>query len=142
MTLEEPTALTLDDKAALTSGENFWSTKAIGEIPAITVSDGPHGLRKPVSDELSAASVPATCFPPAAGLAQSWDAELIGRVGVALGEECRTEGVAVLLGPGVNIKRSPLGGRNFEYYSEDPLLTGAWRPRGCGACNRGGSARA
>jgi beta-glucosidase len=142
MTFEEPPVLTLDEKAALTSGANFWSTKAIGEIPAIMVSDGPHGLRKQTGDELGARSVPATCFPPAAGLAQSWDAELIGRVGVALGEECRAEGVDVLLGPGVNIKRSPLGGRNFEYYSEDPLLTGvlatAWvrglQSRGIGAC--------
>jgi beta-glucosidase len=142
MTLEEPTAFTLDEKAALTSGANFWSTKAIGEVPAVTVADGPHGLRKQSSDDLGAPSIPATCFPPAAGLAQSWDAELIHRVGVALGKECRAEGVAVLLGPGVNIKRSPLGGRNFEYYSEDPLLTGAlataWvrglQSRGIGAC--------
>ena len=81
-------------------------------------------------------------LPAGGGLAQSWDAELIGRVGIALAEECRAEGVAVLLGPGVNIKRSPLGGRNFEYYSEDPLLTGvlatAWvrglQSRGIGAC--------
>ena len=124
MTFEEPTALTLDEKAALTSGASFWTTKAIREIPAVTVSDGPHGLRKQSSDDMTSPSIPATCFPPAAGLAQSWDAELIGRVGVALGEECRAEGVDVLLGPGINIKRSPLGGRNFEYYSEDPLLTG------------------
>jgi beta-glucosidase len=142
MTFEEPPALTLDEKAALTGGASFWTTKAIGEIPAVTVADGPHGLRRQSSDEMTAPSVPATCFPPAAGLAQSWDAELIGRVGVALGQECRAEGVDVLLGPGVNIKRSPLGGRNFEYYSEDPLLTGAlataWvrglQSQGIGAC--------
>jgi beta-glucosidase len=142
MTFEEPSALSLDEKAALTSGANFWSTKAIGGIPAVVVADGPHGLRKQTSDALGALSVPATCFPPAAGLAHSWDAGLIRRIGVALGEECRAEGVDVLLGPGVNIKRSPLGGRNFEYYSEDPLLAGvlatAWvqglQSQGIGAC--------
>lgn len=131
--MQRGTKYTLDEKAALTSGAGFWSTKAIGDVPPVTVSDGPHGLRKQV-DEPSrrggghalglSPSKPATCFPPAAGLAQSWDPDLIERVGVALGEECRAEGVHVLLGPGINIKRSPLGGRNFEYYSEDPLLTG------------------
>ena len=124
MTLKSPPALTLDEKAALTSGANFWSTKAIGEIPAVMVSDGPHGLRKQISDEMSADERPGDVLPAGGGLAQSWDAELIGRVGVALGEECRVEGVAVLLGPGVNIKRPPLGGRNFEYFSEDPYLSG------------------
>jgi beta-glucosidase len=149
--MQPRTNLTVEEKAALTSGAGFWSTKAIGGIPAVTVSDGPHGLRKqadiPGHDDDGtlagglAPSKPATCFPPAAGLAQSWDPALIERVGAALGEECRAEGVNVLLGPGINIRRSPLGGRNFEYYSEDPLLTGvlatAWvtglQSRGVGA---------
>jgi beta-glucosidase len=134
--MQRSTKLTLAEKAALTSGAGAWSTKAFGDIPSVTVSDGPHGLRKQVDPAPSetadgdpdlglSPSKPATCFPPAAGLAQSWDPTLIERVGAALGEECRAEGVNILLGPGINIKRSPLGGRNFEYYSEDPLLTGA-----------------
>lgn len=133
--MQRSTEFTLEEKAALTSGAGFWSTKAIGDIPSVRVSDGPHGLRKqadvPAHGDAGgepaaglSPSKPATCFPPAAGLAQSWDPGLIERVGVALGEECRAEGVNILLGPGINIKRSPLGGRNFEYYSEDPLLTG------------------
>lgn len=127
MTVTEPTALTLDEKAALTSGANFWWTKEAGGVAAVRVSDGPHGLRWTDTDAPSAVarSAPSTCFPPAAGLAQSWDPALAGRVGVALGRECRMRNVDVLLGPGINIKRSPLGGRNFEYFSEDPLLTAA-----------------
>jgi beta-glucosidase len=119
--------LTLEEKAALTSGANFWRTKAAGSVPAVRISDGPHGLRKTDDDAPSAIAVskPSTCFPPAAGLAQSWDPDLARRVGEALARECKAEGVDVLLGPGINIKRSPLGGRNFEYYSEDPLLTAA-----------------
>jgi beta-glucosidase len=119
-------ALTLAQKASLTSGADFWHTKPAPGVPAIRVSDGPHGLRKP-PDEAGAVigtSVPATCFPPAAALASTWDPELLGRVGHALGVECAAESVAVLLGPGVNIKRSPLCGRNFEYFSEDPHLAG------------------
>jgi beta-glucosidase len=125
MTVTQPSALTLDDKAGLTSGANFWWTKAAGDIPSIRVSDGPHGLRWTDTDAPSAVAVsaPSTCFPPAAGLAQSWDPALAHRVGAALGRECRARDVDVLLGPGINIKRSPLGGRNFEYFSEDPLLT-------------------
>ncbi|MWC00292.1 glycoside hydrolase family 3 protein, partial [Agromyces seonyuensis] len=125
MTLE---SLDLGATAGLGSGADFWTTKAAGDIPAIMVTDGPHGLRKQqeAADHLGVgASVPATCFPPAAGLGQSWDVELVERVGVALGEECQAEDVQVLLGPGINIKRSPLGGRNFEYFSEDPLVSGA-----------------
>ena len=89
------------------------------------VTDGPHGLRKQQGDADHLGlnnSVPATCFPSAAGLASSWDRDLIFRVGEALGTECQVENVAVLLGPGNNIKRSPLNGRNFEYFSEDPFL--------------------
>ncbi|MGV9738838.1 glycoside hydrolase family 3 C-terminal domain-containing protein [Nocardia farcinica] len=119
--------LSTAEKAALGSGADFWTTKAIGPVGSVTMTDGPHGVRRQVgaTDHLGLAeSVPATCFPPAVGLAQSWDADLVRRVGVALGREARAAGVDVLLGPGVNIKRDPRGGRNFEYYSEDPVLTG------------------
>ncbi|HTR90801.1 MAG TPA: glycoside hydrolase family 3 C-terminal domain-containing protein [Trebonia sp.] len=128
MTSTQPEGLSVDEKAALTGGASFWRTKALGGIPAVRVSDGPHGLRKTEDDGPSAVAMvskPSTCFPPAAGLAQSWDPLLAERVGAALGRECQAEGVDVLLGPGINIKRSPLGGRNFEYFSEDPLLTAA-----------------
>ncbi|WP_401000075.1 glycoside hydrolase family 3 C-terminal domain-containing protein [Agromyces sp. GXQ0307] len=120
-------ALTTEQKAALTSGESFWTTKEVGAVPSIMLTDGPHGVRKQdeSADHLGmAASVPATCFPPAVALGSSFDPELLERVGVALGEESRAEGVGVLLGPGINIKRSPLCGRNFEYLSEDPLVSG------------------
>jgi len=121
--------MTLEEKAGLCSGAGFWTTKAIERlgIPSIMMTDGPHGLRKQEgeSDHLGLnKSVPATCFPSAAGLASSWDRDLIYRVGEAIGNECQSEGVSILLGPGVNIKRSPLCGRNFEYFSEDPYLTG------------------
>ncbi|MEV5027626.1 beta-glucosidase family protein [Paenibacillus sp. LPE1-1-1.1] len=120
--------LTLEEKAGLCSGLNFWHTKGVErlDIPSVMVTDGPHGLRKQSgsSDHLGLLdSVPATCFPSAAGLACSWDVELVHQVGIALGEECQAEDVAVLLGPGANIKRSPLCGRNFEYFSEDPYLS-------------------
>jgi beta-glucosidase len=121
--------LTLEEKASLLDGSDFWRTQPVERlgVPAIMVTDGPHGLRKQTEtgDHLGLnASVPATCFPPAAGLASTWDAALLRRVGVALGEECVAEEVSVLLGPGVNMKRSPLCGRNFEYFSEDPFLAG------------------
>ena len=110
--------LTLEEKASLTSGADFWTTKPIARlgIPAVTLTDGPHGLRKQASggehlDIYNA--VPATCFPTAATLASSWDRDLLRQVGEALGAEARAADVAVLLGPGVNIKRSPLCGRNF-----------------------------
>lgn len=120
--------MTLEEKAGMCSGLDFWHLKGVERlgIPSIMVTDGPHGLRKQdgSADHLGlTSSVPATCFPSAAGLASSWDKDLARQVGVALGEECQAEDVAVLLGPGVNIKRSPLGGRNFEYFSEDPLLS-------------------
>lgn len=120
--------LTLEEKASLCSGLNFWNTKPVERlgIPSIMVTDGPHGLRKQKggNDHLGVFdSVPATCFPSAAGMASSWNRDLIREVGVALGEECQAENVGVLLGPGVNIKRSPLCGRNFEYFSEDPYLS-------------------
>ncbi|MGR0320587.1 glycoside hydrolase family 3 C-terminal domain-containing protein [Agromyces sp. ZXT2-3] len=119
--------LTTEQKAALTSGESFWTTKQVGPVPSILLTDGPHGVRKQdeSADHLGmAASVPATCFPPAVALGSSFDPDLLERVGVALGEESRAEGVGVLLGPGINIKRSPLCGRNFEYLSEDPIVSG------------------
>jgi beta-glucosidase len=122
--------LTLEEKASLTSGEDFWRTTPVERagVPSIMVTDGPHGLRKQAgeSDNLGLSqSVPATCFPPAVALGSSMDPDLAERIGEALGEECRIEDVAVLLGPAVNIKRSPLCGRNFEYISEDPLVAGA-----------------
>lgn len=136
--------LTLAEAASLSSGGSFWTTKPVGDVPAIFLTDGPHGLRKQTGsvDHLGiSGSVPATCFPPLAGLGQSWDPELVSRVGAALGDECQAENVHVLLGPGINIKRSPLGGRNFEYLSEDPHVSGvlgaAWvsglQSRGVGA---------
>jgi len=122
-------AMTLEEKAALCSGLNFWYTKPIERlgVPSLCVSDGPHGLRKHAPGKENAGlpqSVPATCFPTASAMANSWDTQLMRRIGEALGEECLAEHVDVLLGPGVNIKRSPLCGRNFEYFSEDPYLTG------------------
>ena len=121
--------LTLQEKASLTSGADFWHTTAVARagVPAIMMTDGPHGLRKQVAEGGAAElgeSVPATCFPTAAALASTWDPALVQRVGEALGREAAAQGVAVLLGPGVNIKRTPLCGRNFEYFSEDPHLAG------------------
>ncbi|MFD6857573.1 glycoside hydrolase family 3 C-terminal domain-containing protein [Rhodococcus sp. NPDC060090] len=121
--------LTLDEKAGLTSGLNFWFTKPHPQsgIPSIMLTDGPHGVRKQTEggDHLGLTdSVPATCFPPAVAMGCSFDPELLELVGSALGAEARAAQVSVLLGPGINIKRSPLCGRNFEYLSEDPLLSG------------------
>jgi len=117
--------MTLEEKALLISGDGWWRTHAIDrlQIPSVCMTDGPHGLRKVEGGGLST-SVPATCFPTASALASSWDADLIHQVGVALAEESQANDVQILLGPGVNMKRSPLGGRNFEYLSEDPLLAG------------------
>lgn len=121
--------LTLEEKASLTSGSDFWHTQPVERagVPALMVTDGPHGLRKQAtsSDHLGIGdSVPATCFPTAAALGSSWDVALVRRVGEALGRETRVNDVGVLLGPGVNIKRTPLCGRNFEYVSEDPVVAG------------------
>ncbi len=124
--------MTLEEKASLCSGLNFWYLKGIDRlgIPSIMVTDGPHGLRKQIDQadhvELTK-SLPATCFPTGPALAATWDRELIHEVGAALGEECRQEKVSVILGPGVNIKLSPVCGRNFEYFSEDPYLSGRSR---------------
>lgn len=121
--------LSIKQRATLCSGKDFWNLQGLPQhdLPSIMVTDGPHGLRKQrdSSDHLGLLdSVPAVCFPSAAGLASSWSRELLLEVGEALGEECLQERVSVLLGPGVNIKRSPLCGRNFEYFSEDPYLSG------------------
>ena len=117
--------LTLEEKASLCSGADFWHTKAVErlDIPQIMVSDGPHGLRKNKEGAKTPnEAIEAVCFPTASALACSFDRELLTSVGKALGEECQSENVAVILGPGCNIKRSPLCGRNFEYFSEDPYL--------------------
>ena len=140
-------ALTREEKIALVSRADQWLTTAIPrlEIPSIMVADGPHGLRKQTAkgDHLGiGVSVPSTCFPPAATSANSWDPQLLFAMAEAIGQEALQEGVSVVLGPGVNIKRSPLCGRNFEYFSEDPWLTGqlaaSWiqgiQSVGVGAC--------
>lgn len=139
--------MSLEEKAALCSGASFWRLKGNERLglPAIMVADGPHGLRKQVGAADATGlweSVPATCFPTASALACTWNAPLLHDVGVAIGEQCRAEDVAVLLGPGMNIKRHPLCGRNFEYFSEDPLLSGELaaamvtgiQSQGVGAC--------
>src|SRR3954467_12672114 len=121
--------LTLEEKASLVIGGDFWHTASVDRlgVSAIMVTDGPHGLRKQPErgDHVGiGGSVPATCFPTASALGSSWDPGLLREVGAAVGREAREQDVAVVLGPGVNIKRSPLCGRNFEYFSEDPLLSG------------------
>nr|AHF25322.1 thermostable beta-glucosidase B [uncultured bacterium Contig1500] len=121
--------MTLEEKAGLCSGADFWHTKAVERlgIPSTMVSDGPHGLRKQdqESDHLGINdSIKAVCYPAASATAASFDPELIEKMGEALGDACQHEKLSVLLGPAVNIKRSPLCGRNFEYFSEDPYLTG------------------
>ncbi len=119
--------MTLEEKASLCSGLDNWHLKGVKRlgIPSIMITDGPHGLRKQTESSAGVHdSVKATCFPTACTTASSWDVDLVKEVGVALGEECLQEEVSVVLGPGVNIKRSPLCGRNFEYFSEDPYLAG------------------
>lgn len=139
--------LTLSEKSSLCSGADFWTTKTIDRlaIPSILMTDGPHGLRKQIAsnDQLGIhTSEPATCFPPAVTLASTWNTALVAEVGKAMGEEAIAQGVSLILGPGANIKRSPLCGRNFEYFSEDPHLTGELagamirgiQSQGVGAC--------
>jgi len=118
--------LTVAEQAALTSGTDAWHTTQVESagLPAITVTDGPHGVRLQADPRDMLRGQPATCFPPAVASASTWDPALLRRMGEALGDECRAMDVAVLLGPGINLKRSPLGGRNFEYFAEDPLLAG------------------
>lgn len=121
--------LTLQEKAALCVGMNTWQTVAIERlgIPSITMSDGPHGVRR--ATDIASDSLPATCFPTASALAASWDVDLIYELGQALADECIALGVDIVLGPGNNMKRTPLCGRNFEYYSEDPFLGGEMATR-------------
>ncbi|MBD5536208.1 MAG: glycosyl hydrolase [Lachnospiraceae bacterium] len=121
--------MTLEEKAGLCSGADFWRTKEVErlEVPQMMVSDGPHGLRKQeeTADHLGLdESVKAVCFPAGCATAASFDRKLLRTLGETLGKECQAEGIGVLLGPAVNIKRSPLCGRNFEYFSEDPYLAG------------------
>ncbi len=124
--------MTLEQKAAFVSGHNYWNLESAPELglPQIMITDGPHGLRKQNKDKSASDgiglgnSVPTTCFPPAATSSCSWDEELLKAEGEAMGEECLQEEVSTILGPGTNIKRSPVCGRNFEYFSEDPLLAG------------------
>ena len=122
-------SMTLEEKAGMCSGADFWNTKAVERlgIPSVMMSDGPHGMRKQEgeADHLGLnESVEAVCFPAACATASSFDVDLIRQMGEILGEECQAEDLSMLLGPAVNIKRSPLCGRNFEYFSEDPYLTG------------------
>ena len=150
MTPEEVSAIvarmTLEEKAGLCSGAGVWRLRAIDRLglPSIILTDGPHGVRKAEAGTHSglARNLPATCFPTASALASSWDVDLLREVGAALGAESVASDVAVLLGPGMNIKRHPLCGRNFEYFSEDPLLSGLLaaalidgiQSQGVGAC--------
>lgn len=139
--------MSLAEKCYLLSGKDFWQTRSVTHagIPSVTLSDGPHGVRKQegASDQLGLnKSLPATCYPTAATIANSWDPALGEQIGACLGTEAASQDVCVLLGPGLNIKRSPLCGRNFEYFSEDPYLAGKMaasyirgiQSKGVGAC--------
>ena len=122
--------MTPEEKVRLLRGRDFWHSESVERlgIPSVMLTDGPHGLRKQAAEgreQLGIAdNLPATCFPTASATACTFDRELLREIGAAMGEECRQEEVAVILGPGLNIKRSPLCGRNFEYFSEDPILAG------------------
>lgn len=122
-------SMTLEDKIALCEGADFWRTRKFEKygIPSIFMCDGPHGLRKQedAADMMGVnKSRPATCFPPAVTTGSSWDTSLMEEIGAAIGEEAADQGVSLVLGPGANLKRNPLCGRNFEYFSEDPCLAG------------------
>ena len=121
--------MTLEEKASLCSGSDFWHTQPVERlnVPAVFMSDGPHGLRKEKESQgtnIMKLSYPAVCFPTAVTLASSWDTDLAVEIGQAIADEAKEQGQSTVLGPGVNIKRSPLCGRNFEYFSEDPYLAG------------------
>jgi len=139
----DPADLTLEQKVRLLTGRDHSTTHAVAEagIPRISLADGPHGVRPPDAEAQypGAQSLPATCFPPAAGVGSSWDPEVARRVGEAMAREARAYGIDVVLGPGVNIKRSPLCGRNFEYYAEDPLLSGVLATAHVQAMQAGGA---
>lgn len=134
--------LTLEEKASLCSLKNFWQTQDIERlgIPSITLTDGSYGVAKRLSGFSDV--IPSTCFPTSSALSSSWDLDLVYSVGQAIGEECQAEDVQILLGPSMNIQRTPIGGRNFEYYSEDPILSGeiaasfirGLQSEGIGAC--------
>ncbi len=134
--------LTAEQKALLTHGKGAWKTNSVNGLPTVTVSDGPHGLRKQADGADLNDSVPATCFPTASAVASSWNRSNASAVAAAIADEAISEDISVVLGPGVNIKRSPLCGRNFEYFSEDPLLAGemaasyvsAMQSKGVGCC--------
>ncbi|MHA7879006.1 MAG: beta-glucosidase [Saccharospirillum sp.] len=136
--------LTTDEKVRLLCGKDAWHLNGVERlgIPEITLTDGPHGVRLSDSMALDGSAAPATVFPVEAGMAASWNPALLERAAAAIGDECQALGVGVLLGPGINGKRTPLGGRNFEYFSEDPFLSGAMasafvkglQSRGVGAC--------
>lgn len=136
------TQMTLEEKALMCSGKNMWETQDIERlgIPSITLADGPYGLVKRLSGFSEV--VPATCFPTSSAMSSSWDIDLIYTIGKAIGKEFQSENVGILLGPGINIQRSPLGGRFFEYFSEDPVLSGdiggafvkGVQSQGVGAC--------
>ena len=117
--------MTLEEKAAMCSGSDRWHTCPIPRlgIPALRMTDGPYGVRT-TTDDVPPVTLPATCFPTSSALAATWDTELAQRIGVALADETKAKGNQILLGPAVNIHRTPLGGRNFEYLSEDPYLAG------------------
>lgn len=121
----DPATLPLPEQVGLLSGQDNWRTEPIGGRRPVVVADGPHGVRRPSAGQLGIGqALPATCFPTASALASSWDPALLEEIGAALGREARARDVDVLLGPGLNLKRHPAGGRNFEYFSEDPLLSG------------------
>lgn len=134
--------LSLKDKTSLTIGDGVWRTHAVGNIPAVLMTDGPHGLRKQSDDASINDSIKATCFPTACAVASSWNVHNAQRIAASIAEEALSENVNMVLGPGLNIKRSPLCGRNFEYFSEDPILSGHFaaayvngmQQRGVGSC--------
>ncbi|PRR83715.1 Thermostable beta-glucosidase B [Clostridium vincentii] len=134
--------MTLEEKASICSGKNIWETQDIERlcIPSITLTDGPYGVVKRLSGFSDI--VPSTCFPTSSAMSSSWDVDLLYDIGKAIGEECQAENVGIILAPAMNIQRSPLGGRNFEYFSEDPILSGeiaaafieGVQSQGVGAC--------
>lgn len=117
--------LDLNEKIKLVSGKNMWQTDDLeGKVKSITFSDGPHGIRKEILVGSHTTTEEATCFPTASCLACSWDPMLVSKMAKALAIEAKNNDVSILLGPAINIKRLPIAGRNFEYFSEDPYLTG------------------
>jgi beta-glucosidase len=135
--------MTVDEKAALVTGASMWTTAGVERlgVPSLVLSDGPHGVRRAAEGASSSdiyRTEPATAFPTACATGSSWDPALLEEIGAALADECRALGVDVLLGPGVNIKRSPLCGRNFEYFSEDPVLAGRLAAAWISGLQRGG----